>query len=171
MVSQAVIAITPEEQLSEILAHIHSAGLGHNARVLRPRRGPLREQLRRFRELAEAERERHPGLSLHAANSAATLRGPEYHFDMVRCGVAVYGMDPFGVDAAARGLEPVMSLHSYVADVKRFATGQSAGYGRSWVAPGETLVGVIPIGYGVMAADELMDRIFTLTETQPGRDF
>jgi alanine racemase len=67
---------------------------------------------------------------------------------MVRCGVAVYGMDPFGVDAAAHGLEPVMSLHSYVADVKRFTPGQSAGYGRSWIAPEDTLVGVIPIGYG-----------------------
>lgn len=47
MHAQAVIAITPEDHLSDILAHIHRAGLGHNARVLRPRRGPLREQLRR----------------------------------------------------------------------------------------------------------------------------
>jgi alanine racemase len=108
----------------------------------------LREQLARFAELAAAERERHPGLRLHAANSAATLRGPEFHFDMVRCGVAVYGMDPFGADASAHGLEPAMSLHSYVADVKGFAAGDSAGYGRSWSAPGDTLVGVVPIGYG-----------------------
>lgn len=110
--------------------------------------GYLREQLRRFEEVAGAERQRHPGLRLHAANSAATLRGEEFHLDMVRCGVAIYGMDPFGVDAAAHGLEPAMSLHSYVADVKRFSRGQSAGYGRSWIAEEETQVGVIPIGYG-----------------------
>lgn len=47
MHSQAVVAITPEDQLPDILTRIHGAGLGHNARVLRPRRGPLREQLRR----------------------------------------------------------------------------------------------------------------------------
>lgn len=47
MVSQTVIAIIPEEHLSDILTHIHRAGLGHNARVLRPRRGPLKDQLRR----------------------------------------------------------------------------------------------------------------------------
>lgn len=47
MVSRSVIAIVPEDLLSDILPRIHSAGLGHTARVLRPRRGPLREQIRR----------------------------------------------------------------------------------------------------------------------------
>jgi alanine racemase len=108
----------------------------------------LREQLERFAELAGPLRERHPGLILHAANSAATLRGAEFHFDMVRCGVAIYGLDPFGVDAAASGLTPAMSLHSYVADVKRYGLGEPVGYGRSWSAPAETLVGVVPVGYG-----------------------
>jgi alanine racemase len=124
----------------------------------------LREQLARFEELAGAERERHPGLKLHAANSAATLRGREFHFDMVRCGVAVYGMDPFGADASAHDLEPVMSLHSYVADVKRFDAGDSAGYGRSWRAPAETLVGVIPIGYGDGVRRGLSNRFEVLVE-------
>ena len=96
--------------------------------------GYLREQLARFAELAVPARERHPGLILHAANSAATLRGAEFHFDMVRCGVAIYGLDPFGADAGARGLVPAMSLHSYLADVKEFGPGESVGYGRSWRA-------------------------------------
>jgi alanine racemase len=126
--------------------------------------GYLREQLRRFRELADVELERHPGLQLHAANSAATLRGSEYHFDMVRCGVAVYGMDPFGVDPSAHGLEPVMSLHTYVADVKEFAPGQSAGYGRSWIADERTLVGVIPIGYGDGVRRGLSNRFDVLVD-------
>jgi alanine racemase len=67
---------------------------------------------------------------------------------MARCGVAVYGLDPFQGDPAERGLEPALSLRSYVADVKRFAAGASAGYGQTWHAPGETWVGVLPLGYG-----------------------
>jgi alanine racemase len=67
---------------------------------------------------------------------------------MVRCGIAVYGLDPFGRDPAAQGLEPALELRSYVADVKRFEAGASAGYGRRWRAARETWVGVLPIGYG-----------------------
>jgi alanine racemase len=106
------------------------------------------EQLARFDELAEALRAEHPGLKLHAANSAATLRDRRSHFDVVRCGIAVYGLDPFQEDPYARGLEPALSLHSYVADVKPFESGASAGYGQRWRAPGNTWVGVLPIGYG-----------------------
>ncbi len=85
---------------------------------------------------------------LHAANSAATLREPRAHLDMVRCGVAIYGMDPFGSDPAEQRLEPALTLRSYVADVKRFEAGRSAGYGRTWSAEAATCVGVVPIGYG-----------------------
>jgi alanine racemase len=87
-------------------------------------------------------------LLVHAANSAAALREPASHFDMVRCGVAIYGMDPFGDDPAAHGLEPALSLSSWVAAVRRFEAGDSAGYGRRWSAPEPTLVATIPIGYG-----------------------
>jgi alanine racemase len=87
-------------------------------------------------------------LVVHAANSAAALRDPASHFDFVRCGVAVYGMDPFGEDPAAHELEPALSLRSWVGAVRRFATGESAGYGRRWSAPEATWVATIPIGYG-----------------------
>jgi len=106
------------------------------------------EQLARFRELALPLRERFDGLVLHAANSAATLREPSSHFDFVRCGIAIYGLDPFQMDPFARELEPALELRSYVADVKRFEAGDSAGYGRTWKAPTPTRVGVLPIGYG-----------------------
>ena len=85
---------------------------------------------------------------MHAANSAATLREPAARFDLVRCGIAVYGMDPFHEDPAAHGLEPALSLVSYVAEVKPRAPGQSAGYGRRFVAEAPTWVGTVPIGYG-----------------------
>jgi alanine racemase len=108
----------------------------------------LTEQLSAFVPVADAVRELAPDCTVHAANSAATLRDPSTHFDMVRCGIAVYGLDPFGRDPAERGLEPALELHSYVADVKRFEQGASAGYGRTWRAPEDTWVGVLPIGYG-----------------------
>jgi alanine racemase len=105
-------------------------------------------QLERFTGLAEELRSDHPDLILHAANSAATLSSPESHFDMVRCGIAIYGLDPFNEDPAAQRLEPALELRSYVADVKEFDAGDSAGYGRSWRAEAPTRVGVLPIGYG-----------------------
>jgi alanine racemase len=57
-------------------------------------------------------------------------------------------MDPFHEDPAAHGLRPALSLHSYVAALRRFETGESAGYGRRWRAERPTWVATIPIGYG-----------------------
>ena len=105
-------------------------------------------QLDRFSALADAVRAEFPGVTVHAANSAAVFRDPRSHFDMVRCGIAIYGLDPFQGDPAERGLSPALSLRSYVADVKPFAAGDSAGYGRTWRADGDTWVGVLPLGYG-----------------------
>lgn len=106
------------------------------------------EQLDRFDEVAAAVKAEHPGAIAHAANSAAVFRDKRSHYEMARCGVAVYGLDPFQGDPGDRGLRPALSLHSYVADVKRFLAGASAGYGRRWQAPVDTWVGVIPLGYG-----------------------
>jgi alanine racemase len=110
--------------------------------------GFFHQQLERFIPVAERARAAHPEVTVHAANSAAALREPGARFDMARCGIALYGLDPFGADPAAHGLEPALRLESYVADVKRFEPGDSAGYGRSWTAAEPTCVGVLPIGYG-----------------------
>jgi alanine racemase len=104
----------------------------------------LNVQLSRFQDWIA----RHPGVLVHAANSAATLCEPAARFDLVRCGIAVYGMDPLHRDPAAHGLEPALELASYVAEVKRARPGESAGYGRRYVADRETWIGTIPIGYG-----------------------
>jgi alanine racemase len=105
-------------------------------------------QLEAFMPFARGLKQDHPGIVLHAANSAATYRDPAAHFDMVRCGVAVYGLDPFQRDPGERGLEPALCLESYVAAVKHFERGESAGYGRRWRAGEPTCVGTVPIGYG-----------------------
>ncbi|HSD78105.1 MAG TPA: alanine racemase [Solirubrobacteraceae bacterium] len=105
-------------------------------------------QLERFLAWASPLRARHSGALLHAGNSAALLRDPAAHLDLVRPGVALYGLDPFGDDPAAHGLEPALELVSYVAEVKPCAAGESAGYGRRFVATRDTVIATVPIGYG-----------------------
>lgn len=104
-------------------------------------------QRRRFAEVADALRRRCPAVTLHAANSAATLRAPDTHFDLVRCGIAIYGGDPMNADVSAHGLEPALTLCSYVAAVKLARAGDSTGYGRKFIAPQDTWIATVPIGY------------------------
>jgi alanine racemase len=106
----------------------------------------LAAQLAAFAPFARALRERGDVL-VHAANSAATLREPASHYDMVRCGIAVYGCDPFNADPREHGLEPALELSSYVAAVKLARSGESAGYGRRFIADSDTWIATIPIGY------------------------
>jgi alanine racemase len=106
----------------------------------------FRRQLEAFVEFVEAVGR--DDLIVHAANSAATYRDQGAHFDMVRCGVAIYGLDPFGEDPGERGLEPALTLTSWVAAVRRFEAGASVGYGRRWIAPQPTWVATVPLGYG-----------------------
>jgi alanine racemase len=105
-------------------------------------------QLRMFGDWVAELRPRWPHLIAHAANSAATLRCSDAHFDMVRCGVAIYGMDPFHEDPDNVDLRPALKLITYVAEVKDCRAGESVGYGRRFVAARDTRVGVLPIGYG-----------------------
>jgi alanine racemase len=136
----AAVAGAPELRLAGAMTHFATADEDDPAF--------LHEQLDAFAAWARQLRATEPDALLHAANSAATLAEPAAHLDMVRCGVAIYGLDPFQHDAAAQQLEPALELRSYVAEVKRCAPGQSAGYGRRFVAERETWIGTIPIGYG-----------------------
>jgi alanine racemase len=106
------------------------------------------EQLGRFREWVAPLRERFPDAVVHTANSAATLREGATHFDMVRPGVALYGLDPFGEDPFAQELEPALTLVTKVLAVKDVAPAESAGYGRRFVAREPTRLATLPIGYG-----------------------
>jgi alanine racemase len=125
-----------------------SGVMTHFATADEPEDGFFKEQLDRFVPFADEMRTGRNDLVVHAANSAGTYRTPEAHFDMVRCGIAVYGLDPFHGDPGERGLEPALRLESYVAAVRRFEPGESAGYGRRWHAEQPTWVGTLPIGYG-----------------------
>ncbi len=105
-------------------------------------------QLTEFQSFVSELRTRFPGILVHAANSAATLRSDASHFDLVRCGIAIYGCDPMHEDPAERGLEPALALSSYLAAVKPARAGDSVGYGRRFVAERDTWIATLPIGYG-----------------------
>ncbi|MEP6909560.1 MAG: alanine racemase [Actinomycetota bacterium] len=83
----------------------------------------------------------------HVANSAAALRIPESHFDAARCGVALYGLSPFGEAPAVDGLEPALRWDSHLALVRQLAAGESTGYGRVFRAEEPTWIGIVPVGY------------------------
>jgi alanine racemase len=135
----AAVLDSPGLQLAGAMTHFATADHDDSAFV--------EAQLDRFGPFAAALRERAPGLIVHAANSAGTLAHAASHFDLVRCGIAIYGGDPANGDADARGLEAAMALDSYVAAVKPAAPGESAGYGRTFVAASGTWIATLPIGY------------------------
>ena len=118
-----------------------------------------RAQLERFR----AATQQFSHLTRHAANSAATLRLPESHFDAVRCGGAIYGLSPFNSDPTDDVLEPVLSWQSFLAQVKQLQPGQSTGYGRRFVAEEPTWIGIVPVGYA-----DGFQRTLTGTEVRVG---
>ncbi len=107
----------------------------------------LAHQLAAFEPFAAAIRERFPAAVVHAANSGAVLNAPASHFDLVRCGIAIYGCDPMNDDPDKWGLEPALELSSYVAAVKPARAGETAGYGRRFVAKQDTWLATVPIGY------------------------
>jgi alanine racemase len=102
-----------------------------------------RTQLDRFAALAQ----RFPPCPRHVANSAATLGSEGAIWDAVRCGIAVYGLSPYQDDPSRHGLRPALRFESYVAQLKLLEAGDSAGYGRRFVADRPTWVGLAPAGY------------------------
>jgi alanine racemase len=102
-----------------------------------------RTQVERFRDATASL----DGVTKHVANSAAALRLPEARFDAARCGIAIYGLSPFGTDPVSDALEPVLSWRSELAQVKLLRVGQSTGYGRRFVAEADVWIGIVPVGY------------------------
>jgi alanine racemase len=100
-------------------------------------------QTARFGELARE----FPACPRHLANSAAALTLPATRLDAVRCGIALYGVSPFGGDPAEHGLQPALRWSSRVAGLRDLAQGQSAGYGRRLIAERPLRVAYVPVGY------------------------
>jgi alanine racemase len=86
----------------------------------------------------------------HLCNSAGALTRPSSWFDLVRCGIAVYGLTPMPGVASSDdlGLIPAMTVRSRLAMVKGVRAGSGVSYGHTYVTPHDTTVGVVPVGYG-----------------------
>ncbi|KOT95117.1 MULTISPECIES: alanine racemase [Streptomyces] len=122
----------------------------HFARADEPGHPSIAAQLTRFREMtAQAERQGLRPEVRHIANSPATLTLPDTHFDLVRPGIAMYGVSPspeIGTPADF-GLRPVMTLAASLALVKQVPGGHGVSYGHHYTTPGETTLGLVPLGY------------------------
>ncbi|PPK69591.1 alanine racemase [Actinokineospora auranticolor] len=95
----------------------------------------------------------------HLANSAATLSRPDLHFDMVRLGIAMYGLNPL---PTKEDLIPVMTFRASVAMVKRVAAGESVSYGQTWTAPRDTTLALVTAGYADGVPRLLSNRVDVL---------
>jgi alanine racemase len=110
-----------------------------------------KEQLRKFKEAIASIKKAgiEPGI-VHAANSGALVFHEDSYFDMVRPGLFLYGYLPAACKGAMNDLpqvEPVMELQSKVVFIKKVKKGSAISYARTWVAPEDTFIGIIPAGY------------------------
>jgi len=151
------LARAPEIKLDGLMTHFACADA--------PDLETTREQLRLFREIEQ--RAARAGLApriRHAANSAATLRLPEARLDMVRAGIALFGVSPFdgeGMGAAAdvaHELKPVMRVRTEIVSLRRLEAGDRIGYGHTWKAERPSLIATVPMGYADGLSRHLSNR-------------
>ena len=120
----------------------------HMAYADAPSHPTIGAQVRVFEEAVAVARA--AGLTdarLHLANSAATVALPATWYDLVRPGIALYGLDPLGGDPADHGLRPAMTVRASVALTKRVPAGVGVSYGHTYVAETETTLALVPVGY------------------------
>ena len=87
-----------------------------------------------------------PGI-VHAANSAATYRFPEVHYDMVRCGIALYGIHPCEATRGRLDIRPAMSVHARIVDTRFVPVSEGVSYGYRYRSPGSVKICTVPLGY------------------------
>ena len=105
-----------------------------------------REQLDLFNGVLKKQKGYiHDGVMIHAANSPATMKLPEAHFDMVRCGISMYGYSTISTPPVE--LRPVLKLTAPIIHINTVQKGQTVGYGRTFTAKRITKIGILPIGY------------------------
>jgi len=108
-----------------------------------------RQQLALFNQVIMATREAGIAVPLiHAANSAATMMLREAHFNAVRPGIALYGMDPSSEWPPAFEIRPALALKSLVSRVRQLPAGVGVSYGRTYVTQKPTRLALVPVGYG-----------------------
>ncbi len=135
------VAARPELHLEGFFTHFAAADEPERSEV-------TRRQLHEFRAVVKrlADHGVRPDL-LHAANSAGMLHHPDARFDLVRCGITLYGLPPAAGLQVLADLRPALSLKAEVSFVKELAAGEAVSYGLRWAAPADTVVATLPIGY------------------------
>jgi alanine racemase len=121
----------------------------HFARADEPHAASTAEQLARFDALLETLRRADlcPPM-VHAANSAAVLNYPEAYYDMVRPGIAIYGLNPSPESRLPEGFRPALTWKARLTSVRTLPPGHGVSYGSIYVTSARERIGVIPIGYG-----------------------
>jgi len=109
----------------------------------------------------ETLRDRAPNARHSLAATGGTLLGVDYHFDLVRCGVGIYGGQPFA-DAT-----PVVTLESPILQIRDISAGQGVGYGWTWSAERPTRIGTLPLGYADGMHRALSNRITLFRDGKP----
>ncbi|GAA1946871.1 alanine racemase [Amycolatopsis minnesotensis] len=116
----------------------------HLARADEPGHPSIDLQAARFQAAYDIARDAGLDPLRHLANSAATLTRPDLHFDLVRPGIATYGLNPV---PQREDLRPAMTFRSSVVLTKRIAAGESVSYGHTWTAAKDTTLALVPAGY------------------------
>ena len=130
----------PNLKLVSIYSHLATADS--------PDTAVMREQQQRFKWAIEQIKT--AGIdprSLHLANSAATLADPDLHYDLVRVGLATYGLYPAAHLQAIANLQPAMQVKTRITQVKTIAAGTGVSYGYKFIAGRQTQIAVVGIGY------------------------
>ncbi len=128
------------------------------------------EQIRRFRDtIAPLRASGYSFRYIHAANSAGTLRGADFHFNAVRVGLAMYGLSPSIEVPVTSAFRPVMSWKTVIAQVKTLPAGHPIGYGNSYRTRGEERIAVLPVGYadGLRRAPQNPGKVLVHGEFAP----
>ena len=156
------LGVQPEEAVEAVrrllqLPDVSLEGIfTHFARADEADQGPTDAQADLFRQVLDTFAQQGiPRPRVHAANSAATLQRPEEHFDLVRLGIAMYGLAPSGDCPLPSDIRPALSWMSRLSQVKILPAGRGVSYGHEYVTQGRERIGTVPVGYadGLRRAD------------------
>lgn len=136
----AAVASYPELQIAGVGSHFARADENTDEST----QVQLRRFLRAAGDLAEAG---YRGMVLHMANSGAALQYPRSHLQMLRTGIATYGIAPDPALESRAALQPAMRLVSRLALLRRIPAGTPVSYGGTWISPADTWIGLVPAGY------------------------
>ena len=148
---QDFLDLVAAARLHEVEGAVRVVGVwSHFAYADEPEHPTVRRQREVFEEAVRAVEAAGCELEVrHLANSAATLTNASVHYDLVRPGIAVYGLTPVPQlgGPEAYGLVPAMTLTARLSLVKRVPAGQGVSYGHAYITPRETIIGLVPLGY------------------------